>query len=71
MLALLKEPPTLATPSQPERAPKLARAAWKDERVMLVLFALSAIGNLPDRAHDEAVATLLLKKLSDLPAVRK
>lgn len=58
--------PTLAAPSAPERAPKLARAAWRDQRVMLVLYALAAIGELPEREHDEALATLLLKKLSDL-----
>ena len=65
-----REPPmpTLAFPSQPERAPRLARAAWKDGRAMLVIFALSAIAALPERALDEAVATLLLKKLSDLPS---
>ena len=34
---------------------------------MLVLYALAAIGELPEREHDEALATLLLKKLSDLP----
>ena len=61
-------PPTLASPSAPQRAPKLARAAWRDQRVMLVLYALAAIGELPEREHDEALATLLLKKLSDLPA---
>jgi hypothetical protein len=63
--------PTLAFPAHHSNPPKLARAAWRDPRVTLVLFALSAIAELPDAAHDEALATLLLKKLSDLPSVRR
>ena len=64
-------PATLAWPSRPEQAPKLARAAWRDPRAMLVLYALSAISELPERAHGEALATLLLKKLSNLPPRRR
>ena len=63
-----RQTPTLASPSPPDhRAPKLARAAWRDQRAMLVLYALAAIGDLPEAEHDEALAALLLKKLSDLP----